>query len=162
MKISDGKRVRLKVKLSVKDGDVIEQSVVEYFQGAGTMLPGLETVLDGLEAGAKKTGTIAAKNAFGSAKHQPIKLIPRKEFPKEPEPEIGSQFQAKSDQGQDVILKIEKVDDESVTVRLVHPLADKDIDYDFEVIAVSDPKPPPLPAEAIAKDDADDSDEAKA
>jgi len=156
VKISDGKRVRLKVELTVKDGDVIEQSVVEYFQGAGTMLPGLESVLDGLEGGEKKTGTIAAADAFGCEKHQPIKLIPRKEFPESAALEIGTSFQAKSEEGQDVILKIEKSDDESVTVRLVHPLAEKDIEYDFEILAVTDPTPPPLPAEAVTSDDSGD------
>ena len=40
MKIEDGKRVRIKVKLKVVDGDVIEESAAEYFQGAGTIIPG--------------------------------------------------------------------------------------------------------------------------
>ena len=154
MKISDGKRVRLKIKLTVKDGDVIEQSIVEYFQGAGTMLPGLESQLEELGEGDKKTGTIAAKDAFGCEKHQPIKLIPRKEFPESAALEVGTQFQAKSEDGrQDVILRIKQVDDQTVTVVLVHPLAEKDIEYDVEIVKVSDPKPPPLPAEAIASDD---------
>jgi hypothetical protein len=43
--------------------------------------------------------------------------------------------------------------DKEVRVRLVHPLADKDLSYDLEVLKVTDPTPPPLPVEAIAKED---------
>jgi hypothetical protein len=34
-------------------------------------------------------------------------------------------------------------------VRLVHPLADKDIKYAVEVVNVTDPRPPPMPAAAL-------------
>ncbi len=37
------------VDLSVVGGQQLEKSTVEYIQGAGTMLPGLESVLEGLE-----------------------------------------------------------------------------------------------------------------
>ena len=48
-----------------------------------------------------------------------------------------------------VIMKVEKVSGDDVDVRLVHPLADKDIKYAVEVIQVSDPRPPPMPAQAL-------------
>lgn len=49
-----------------------------------------------------------------------------------------------------MVLAIEKVSGDDVEVRrLVHPLADKDLNYDFEVVGVSDPKPPPLPVKAL-------------
>jgi FKBP-type peptidyl-prolyl cis-trans isomerase 2 len=154
VKIDKGKRVRLKVRLQVKGGDVIEESVAEYFQGAGTLLPFLETLVEGLEAGAKRSGVLEAKNAFGSEKYQPTKSIPRSEFPKEAKLVTGSQFQAKSEDGkQDIILRVVESTDKEVRVRLVHPLADKDLSYDLEVLKVTDPTPPPLPVEAIAKED---------
>ena len=40
--------------------------------------------------------------------------------------------------------------DRFVHVRLLHPLADADLEYRFKLIAVEDPSlPPPLPARAI-------------
>ena len=155
VKISDGLRVRLKVKLQVKGGDVIEQSVVEYFQGAGTMLQGLEDEIAGLEPGAKKTGVIAAARAFGNAKHQPTKKIARSEFPAEATLKEGEKFEAKGANGQDIVLQVLKNDGTQVEVKFVHPLAEKDIEYDVSVIAVTDPTPPPLPAEAVASESDD-------
>jgi len=151
--IDKGMRVRLKVELKVKGGDVLEKSVVEYIQGGGTMLPGLEAELKGLGKGAKKKGTIPAAKAFGSPTSQPTKTIARAEFPADASFEVGQKFGAKGPGGQDVILEVLKNDKDSIDVRFVHPLADKDIDYDVEVLAVTDPKPPPLPAQAVATDD---------
>ncbi len=153
MNIDKGKRVRLRVELKVKGGDVLEKSVVEYIQGGGTMLPGLEAELMGLSKGAKKKGTIAAAKAFGSPSSQPSKTIARAEFPADASFEVGQKFVAKGADGQDVILQVLKHDKDSIEVRFVHPLADKDIEYDVEILAVTDPLPPPLPAQAVATDD---------
>ena len=132
-------------------GEVIEESVVEYFHGAGTMLAGLEKVIEGLGAGDKKEGVVAARDAFGNPAAQPGKIIPRSEFPPDAVLDPGAEFAAKADNGQDVILQIDEVRDGEVHVRLLHPLAKKDIGYRVEVIAVTDPTPPPLPASAVAE-----------
>ena len=150
MKIEHGRRVRMKVDLAVVGGDTLEKSVVEYIHGGGTMLPGLEKVLQGLEAGAKKNGVLKAKDAFGNPAMHPSKKMKRTDFPKDAKLTLGERFMAKGADGKtDVVLAIEKLAGEDVEVRLVHPLADKDLRYDIEVLAVTDPKPPPLPAKAL-------------
>ena len=150
MKIEHGRRVRMKVDLAVVGGDTLEKSVVEYIHGGGTMLPGLEKVLQGLEAGAKKNGVLKAKDAFGNPAMHPAKKMKRTDFPKDAKLTLGERFMAKGADGKtDVVLAIEKLAGEDVEVRLVHPLADKDLRYDIEVLAVTDPKPPPLPAKAL-------------
>ena len=156
MKIEQGKRVRLKLKLQVAGGDVIEQSVVEYFQGAGKMIAGVERVVEGMSPGEKKEGTIPAIDAFGNPVHQPKKSIGRTEFPKDAKLEKGSEFQAKSETGQDVVLVVDHADDKSVEVRLCHPLYKKDLQYQVEVISVTDPTPPPLPGAALVEETDDE------
>jgi len=150
VKIEKGRRVTIKTELAVAGGDVLEKSTVEYIQGAGTMLPGLEAVLSGLEKGAKRDGTIKAKDAFGNSSMHPLKKMKRSEFPKGVELKIGEKLVARGeDDKMNVILKIEKIDGDTVDVRLVHPLAEKDITYKVEVINVTDPRPPPMPAAAM-------------
>jgi len=153
VKIEKGRRVRLKVRLQVVGGDVLEQSVVEYFHGAGTMLAGLEKAIEGLSPGDKKDGVIPASDAFGNPDAQPRKTVSRSEFPAEAKLVKGTEFQAKAEQGQDVLLLVDAVRDKEVDVRIVHPLATKDISYEVEVMAVTDPTPPPLPASAVAEAD---------
>jgi FKBP-type peptidyl-prolyl cis-trans isomerase SlyD len=150
VKIAKGNRVRIKVDLSVVGGESLEKSVVEYVHGGGTMLPGLESVLEGLETGAKREGTIKAKDAFGNSQMHPLKKMKRTEFPKDAKLVAGEQFTAKGlNNGLDVVLKIEKITGDDIDVRLVHPLADKDIKYQVEVVQVTDPRPPPMPVAAL-------------
>jgi len=153
VKIAPGARVRIKVKLQVAGGDVIEESVVEYFQGAGTMMPGLEKALANLEAGASKSGVIAANEAFDAVGTLPTKTIPRAEFPKDIDLKEGSVFGAKGPHGEDVSFVVTELTADTVKVRFQHPLAGKSIGYEVSVLSVSDPLPPPMPGEAIALDE---------
>lgn len=149
MKIEKGRRVTLKVDLSVAGGQQLEKNQVEYIQGSGTMLSGLEKVLEGLEKGAKREGVLKAKDAFGNPAMHPLKKMKRTEFPKDLELKVGEQLVAKGVNNMNVVLKIEKVGADEVDVRLVHPLAEKDIKYSVEVVNVTDPRPPPMPAAAL-------------
>jgi len=151
VKIEKGRRVKLKVDLAVSGGQQLEKSTVEYIQGAGTMLPGLETLLAGLETGAKRDGVLKAKDAFGNPSMHPLKKMKRSEFPKDAPLKDGDKLVAQGDDKShmNVVLQIVKVTGDEVQVRLVHPLADKDIKYSVEVIQVSDPRPPPMPGQAL-------------
>lgn len=148
VKIEKGRRVTVKVDLSIVGGDPLEKKTVEYIQGSGTMLPGLEAILTGLEKGAKREGVLKAKEAFGAVQ-LPTKKLQRTAFPADAKLAAGERFAAKDEHKNDVVLLIEKVDKDEVEVRFVHPLADKDIKYDLEVVHVSDPRPPPMPTDAL-------------
>jgi FKBP-type peptidyl-prolyl cis-trans isomerase 2 len=147
VKIEKGRRVRLKVDLSVVGGQTLEKNTVEYIQGSGTMLVGLEKVLEGLEKGAKREGVLKPKDAFGA--QQPMKKLKRSEFPKDAKLAAGEKLVAKGPNDMNVVLLVEKVGDTEVEVRYLHPLAEKEIKYAVEVMQVSDPRPPPPPAQAF-------------
>jgi len=151
VKIEKGRRVTLKVDLSVSGGHQLEKSTVEYVQGSGAMLPGLEAVLEGLEKGAKREGVLKAKDAFGNPSMHPLKKMKRSDFPKDAKLTEGEKLVAASaDKSKmNVILQVVKITGDDVDVRLVHSLADKDIKYAVEVVQVSDPRPPPMPAQAM-------------
>jgi FKBP-type peptidyl-prolyl cis-trans isomerase 2 len=151
VKIEKGRRVKLKVDLAVAGGQQLEKSTVEYVQGAGSMLPGLEALLEGLEKGASREGVLKAKDAFGNPSMHPLKKMKRTDFPKDAKLTEGEKLVAAgADKAHmNVILQIVKVSGDDVDVRLVHPLADKDIKYSVEVVQVTDPRPPPMPAQAL-------------
>ena len=153
MKIEKGRRVTLKVDLAVAGGAQLEKSTVEFVQGSGKLLPALEAVIEGLQKGDKRDGTLKAKDAFGNPALHPLKKMKRSEFPKDAKLTPGEKLVAASDDKakMNIILKIEKVEGDDVEVRLVHPLAEKDLTYKLEVVNVTDPRPPPPPAKAIAE-----------
>jgi FKBP-type peptidyl-prolyl cis-trans isomerase SlyD len=150
--IDDGKRVRIKVKLTRATGEIIEESVAEYFHGAGTILPGLERALAGLGQGAKRSGVIPAAAAFDAVAQLPQKTIPRAEFPAGVTLAVGARFAARGPTGQDVSFEVLDLSDAGAQVRFVHPLAGQDIHYDAEVLDVTDPTPPPLPGDALPEE----------
>ena len=160
MKIEKGRRVKLKVDLSVAGGQQLEKSTVEFVQGSGTMGPGIERLLESLQAGDKREGVLKAKDAFGNSAMHPLKKMKRSEFPKDAKLVEGEKLVAASaDKAHmNVILQIVKVSGDDVDVRLVHPLAEKDIQYSVEVVGVRPPppSPPPPPADALELTEVED------
>jgi FKBP-type peptidyl-prolyl cis-trans isomerase 2 len=158
MKVATGHVVRIDFELKVKGGDVLESSKksgpVQYTQGEGKMLTGLEQRIAGMTVGEEKKGEIPAKEAFGTEETLPTKDIPRAELPKDVV--VGAVFQAKGPTGQPIEFKVVKVDAQNVTVRFLHPLAGKDLEFWVKVLMIDDPKAkkreswvPPPPADAI-------------
>ena len=152
MKVKTGLVVQLEVDLKVKGGDVIESSkksgIVAYTHGSGQMLPGLEKQLEGMGAGEEKSGVIAATDAFGTEESQATMKIPRAEFPKDAKIKVGDRFEAKGPTGTPVTLNVIEITDETVTTRVVHPLAGKDIEFRVKVVSVK----PPLPKKAAIEE----------
>jgi FKBP-type peptidyl-prolyl cis-trans isomerase 2 len=159
MKIAAGLSVKIEYELSVKGGAVLESSSksgpLTYVQGQGKMLPGLESRLVGMSPGDEKKGEIPAREAFGTEDTQPVKEMPRSDFPKDAKLDAGSVFEAKSPTGDPVRLKIVSSTSDQVKVRLLHPLVGKDLAFRVKVLAVSDPTKPPPPPGAVELD-ADD------
>ena len=160
MKIGPGKRVRLRVKLEVVGGKVLEESVVDYVHGDGRMLPGLEQVLEDLEAGSVKKGVLEAAHAFGDERRLPVKKLPRREFPAAAQLEVGGLFTAHGPNGEEVVLRVMALEEDHVVAKFLHPLWDKDIGYELHVLLVVNRVPPPLPAEAVATEDTEGEGEA--
>ena len=76
--------------------------------------------------------------------------ISRAEFTDGGAPEPGKKYEAKTADGGAVAFRVLSADERFVHVRLLHPLADADLEYRFKLIAVEDPSlPPPVPARAI-------------
>src|SRR5690606_28952807 len=127
---------------------------LEFIQGTGPMLPALERILEGLQAGDKREGVLKAAEAFGSPDVQakmPLNKMKRSELPKDAKlADVERHVAASADPSRmNVILEIAKVDGDDIDVKLIHPLADKDIKYSIEVVQVRDPRPPPVPAQAL-------------
>jgi FKBP-type peptidyl-prolyl cis-trans isomerase 2 len=156
MKVSVGCSVRVEVELKAKGGEVIESSAksgpIEYRQGSGQMLAGLEKQLEGLEAGAEKSGTLAPADAFGTEESQPTMKLPRAEFPKDAKVAPGDRFEAKGPTNAPLLLRVIEVDEKLITAQVVHPLAGKEIEFKVKIVSVKPPLPKQAPVEEIEPD----------
>jgi FKBP-type peptidyl-prolyl cis-trans isomerase SlyD len=156
VKIARGLTVRIEYELKVKNGDVIESSSktgpLRYTHGEGKMLPGLEQRLEGLSPGDERRGEIPARDAFGTAESQPTRQMPLSDFPAGASPVAGVVFEAKTARGDVVTFEVLAVTAKAVTVRLLHALVGRDLEYHVKVLSVEAPNtrraagaPPPAP-----------------
>jgi FKBP-type peptidyl-prolyl cis-trans isomerase 2 len=88
-----------------------------------------------------------------------LKGVSSRDFPKDAKLEPGSVFEAKSPTGEPLRLKIVTTASDRVNVRLLHPLAGRDLVFRVKVLTVSDPSRPP-PAPGVVEIDGDDLKEA--
>ncbi|HEY3358877.1 MAG TPA: FKBP-type peptidyl-prolyl cis-trans isomerase [Polyangia bacterium] len=161
MKVTKGQSVRIAFELKVKGGEVIESSAkngsIDYVHGQGKLLPCLESRLEGMSVGEEKRGVIPAKEAFGDESQMPTKKLRRKDFPADAKVEKGLLFEAKGQGGLPLNFKVIEAKGDDVTVRLLHPLMGKDLEFYVKVLVIDDPQarkresvaPPPPPAAAL-------------
>jgi FKBP-type peptidyl-prolyl cis-trans isomerase 2 len=163
MKIGPRSIVRIEYEIRVKGGDVIESSdktqPLQYVHGDGRLLPALEKRLEGLSVGDSREGDIPAAEVVPPADQLPTRVVPRRELAGKGTPTVGQLFEARTPDGAPVKLEVVAIDDEKVTMRLVPPLAGKDLAFKVKVVRIEDPAshtvstlrkpPPPLPAEAL-------------
>ena len=114
---------------------------LSFVEGAGHIIPGLETHLSAMAIGEKKRVTVAAKHAYGERDDARMSEVPREKFP-EKEIQVGDQFRLGGD-GQAMVVTVTKTSPSHVTIDGNHPLAGVDLTFDVELVAKRD---------AIAKD----------
>lgn len=131
-----GMWVRLKYRAFDEEDEPVEQldQEVEYVHGFGTLLPELESALDGQPVGARRMVRLPAKRAFGPRRNDRIVEFDRAEFP--PDVVAGDRFDAEGEDGQMLVLRVLEVGSESVVIDLNHPLAGQDVRFELEVLGV--------------------------
>lgn len=141
-KVKSGDVVKVHYTGKIKDGEVFDSSVErEPFQieiGAGTVIPGFENAIVGLEVGDTVTVDISPDEGYGDhhegmVKEQNIldesgnRLIPEGAAP-------GLSLQGTGPMGEPVNATILEVTDTTVKLDFNHILAGKDLVFDIELI----------------------------
>lgn len=134
--------VTLEYELRIAGGDLLESSSqrgpLRFVSGTGQLLPALEARIEKLAEDQEESGTLAAKDAFGDVSQLPLKAIPRKEFPASEKLDAGRIFEARAATGEAIRFQIVEATADTVQVRYLHPLHDKDIAYRVKVLSVED------------------------
>jgi FKBP-type peptidyl-prolyl cis-trans isomerase SlyD len=108
---------------------------MSYLEGVGQIIPGLESAMEGMKKGDKKSIAVKAADAYGEFEQELIVEVPRAQLPKK-DVVVGDQFHADSGNGHVQVVTVTKVSDEMVTVDGNHPLAGQDLNFDVEVMDV--------------------------
>lgn len=139
MQIAKNVVVQIHYTLKNDAGDVLDSSQgtdpLAYLQGHGNLISGLESALEGKQAGDQLNVSIAPKDGYGERDESLIQDVPRSAFQGVDKVEVGMQFHADSNHGPRLVT-VTKVSDKTVTVDGNHPLADQTLHFDVQIVEV--------------------------
>jgi FKBP-type peptidyl-prolyl cis-trans isomerase SlyD len=135
--VADDLVVSLAYKLTV-DNEVVDASEegepLEFLQGHGEIIPGLEKQVYGLAVGDAKQINVDAADAYGPIDPDALMDVPREQFPTEIPLQIGTVLQVKDSDNEVHNARISKVDARSIQLDFNHPLAGKDLSFAVTVV----------------------------
>ncbi len=145
--INDSSKVTLHFALALEDGSEVDSTFTgepaTFAMGDGSLLPGFESKLHGLQAGDNKTFLLPPADAFGEVNPDSIHDIDRHQFKgvagggeKLAEGLVVS-FEGAGKRPMPGV--VEKVAENTVTVNFNHPLAGRSIHFKVEIVAVENP-----------------------
>lgn len=135
-KIDDGQVVSMHYTLHV-DGKVVDSSEggdpLQFIQGMGHIIPGLEHELYEMKIGDTKEVTVAAKDGYGEVDTEAFMDVPREAFPENVPVNEGTELELRDQSGHPVYARIEAVQDKNVRLNMNHPLAGKELHFAVEI-----------------------------
>ena len=136
VKVVDGQVILMEYTLKV-DGEIIDTSTgngpIEFIQGAGNIIPGLERELYGMTIGGSKNVVVTAEDGYGNVDPEAYTEVPRDQFPQNIPMEIGTQLELHDQDGNPMHARIDKVGEETVRLDFNHPLAGKELFFDVKI-----------------------------
>ncbi|HBX71154.1 MAG TPA: peptidylprolyl isomerase [Chloroflexi bacterium] len=145
--VADDVVVSMEYTLTV-DGEIVdsseEEGPIQFLQGYGNIIPGLEAHLGGLAVGESLQVTVAPKDGYGEFDSEQIVDVPLDEFPEEICVEPGVELEMRDEDGDLLYARILSVGKSRVKLDFNHPLAGKELTFDVTIVGLRHPTPEEL------------------
>jgi FKBP-type peptidyl-prolyl cis-trans isomerase SlyD len=140
MPFKNDQAVSFHYTLTNQDGQLVESSrdnvPLSFLAGRAQILPKLEEELSQMEINEKRTVTLPPADAYGEFRDDAIQHASRDDFPPDTELEIGMQFWASMEDGQQVPFVIKEIGENDVTIDFNHPLAGQTLTFEMELMEI--------------------------
>lgn len=139
MQISKNSVTTLDYTLKNDQGETLDEShdgSFVYMHGAGGIIPGLESQLEGKSVGDEFSAHIEPADGYGIHDESMIQVVQRDMFDPEHPVEEGIQFHAESPEGDMLTVTVTKIDGDNVTIDGNHPLAGIALNFDIKVVEI--------------------------
>lgn len=141
MQIAKDKVVAIDYTLKDEEGSVLDTSEgkepLSYMHGNGNIIPGLEQALEGKDEGEEVNVRVPPEEAYGERRDDLTQVVPRNLFQGVDELQVGMQFQAQAEGGEQIVT-IAAIDGDDVTVDANHPMAGVPLNFEVKVVEVRD------------------------
>jgi peptidylprolyl isomerase len=139
-KAKNGDTVKVHYTGKLEDGEVFDTSKdrepLEFTIGGGSVIPGFENGIIGMEIGSKKVVTIPPEDAYGKKHEELILKVNKSEFPENITPALGMELQLRYKDKTSVRAVVTDIMKENVTLDANHPLAEKTLIFDIELVEI--------------------------
>ncbi|NOZ71373.1 MAG: peptidylprolyl isomerase [Chloroflexi bacterium] len=137
--VADDIVVSLSYVLQLDNDEIVDSAgsadPLEYLQGAGNIIPGLEQQLYGMAVGDEKKVTVVPADAYGEYDPEAMTFVPIDAFPTDLELEEGMGLQMRdSNTGEVVVAYVEDIQPNGVVLNLNHPLAGQTLHFQVQVV----------------------------
>jgi len=123
------------------DGTVFDTSEnrepLSFDIGEGTVIPGFEEAVTGMEPGDKKTTMIPTDQAYGSRREDMVVTVAKEHLPEGVKPKVGEILQMSSGDDQTFNVVVSEIGEDSIVLDANHPLAGEDLTFDIELVKVA-------------------------
>ena len=137
--VKSGSTVSLEYTLSDEKGKVIESNKgkepMNYTQGQGQLIPGLEKELSGMKVGGTKHVRVKPEDAYGPLDPKAFQEIPKGNIPVDAL-KVGTTLVARNGQGQSFPARVHEIKEKTVVMDFNHPLAGKTLSFDVKVLDI--------------------------
>lgn len=138
--VKSGDTVKIHYHGTLTDGSVFDSSLqrepLEFEVGSGMVIAGFDAGVMNMQVGDKKTIHIPFLEAYGPVNSEMIIDFPKTQFPPDMELEVGMQLQMSDNQGQNFLVTIMDIANETVKLDANHALAGKDLIFDLELMDI--------------------------
>jgi FKBP-type peptidyl-prolyl cis-trans isomerase 2 len=110
---------------------------LQFTLGAGQVIPGLDNAVVGMSRGESKSVVIPVDEAYGRWREEMVVNIDRRKAPSDLEPKVGQQLKLKrNSDGEAMLATVIAVSEASITLDANHPLADKELSFELELLEI--------------------------
>jgi FKBP-type peptidyl-prolyl cis-trans isomerase 2 len=142
MTVKKGDKVKVEYTGTLEDGEVFDASEkhgkpLEFEVGAGQMIPGFDSAVEGMSLNEEKEITLQPDEAYGQPNPQMLQKVSKDKLPSGQDPAVGMVLGVGLPNGQQMPAKITEVTEKEVTIDLNHPLAGKTLKFKIKVVGVN-------------------------
>lgn len=134
--VQDNLVISLDYELIVED-ESLENSAdgepIQFIQGIGQIIPGLENALYDMKVGDQKTIVIQPEDGYGDYDPESLQYVKKEEFSEEVPLDVGTFLDLRDDEDEILSAQIIEADEETVTLDFNHPLAGKTLTFHITV-----------------------------
>jgi FKBP-type peptidyl-prolyl cis-trans isomerase SlyD len=146
--VEHGVIVRLEYTLQIEDEMVEstdEEGPIEFLQGYGEIIPGLEAALYGMQVGQEKDVTVDPEDGYGEYDGEAFEEVPLEIFPEDMDLSLGMPVELYDEDADETVDGfIAEIRTDTVMVDLNHPLAGETLNFHVKVVGLRPATPEEL------------------